>query len=255
MITYIARNISNGKFYIGSTLDFEKRKRQHLLSKENYPFQNALRQNPDIFEWEIIEDKSSERILEQSLLDMWFGKEICYNLNSKANNPPIVDKEINYSNGKNVENMKLGFHNPEYRNSKKYKKMQMDTGKKCAELKIGIHSEEYKKSNRSKEVSSNNGKITGKRNFLNKKGIFDPNYKNSQKFIEDTKKRLERTKEVCSKSIIIIEPNGKEYTFYSMNDAERKLGIKNQTISRTAKRGTAITKGKWKGWKVIYQES
>jgi group I intron endonuclease len=88
MFTYIATNTSNGKFYIGSSIDFEARKRSHLCSKDKYPFQNALRQNPGIFEWQIWEDDSTEPVLEQALLDMWFGKEQCYNLNPVASVPP-----------------------------------------------------------------------------------------------------------------------------------------------------------------------
>jgi group I intron endonuclease len=88
MFTYKVTNTSNGKFYIGSSVDFEARKRSHLRSKDKYPFQNALRQNPEVFEWEVWEDDSSEPVLEQALLDMWFGKEQCYNLNPNASVPP-----------------------------------------------------------------------------------------------------------------------------------------------------------------------
>ena len=88
MDTYKATNTTNGKFYIGSTTNFEERKKKHLRSKENYPFQNALRKNPEVFEWEVWSDDSDEPILEQALLDMWFGKECCYNLNPSAKHPP-----------------------------------------------------------------------------------------------------------------------------------------------------------------------
>jgi group I intron endonuclease len=84
VFTYKATNTLNGKFYVGSTKDFENRKRGHLKSKKNYPFQNALRNNPEVFEWEVVEDDSEEPILEQALLDMWFGTEMCYNLNRYA---------------------------------------------------------------------------------------------------------------------------------------------------------------------------
>ena len=88
MDTYKSTNTLNGRFYIGSTKDFEKRKKQHLTSKDNYPFQNALRKNPEVFEWEVWSDDSDEPILEQALLEMWFGTEQCYNLNPKADRPP-----------------------------------------------------------------------------------------------------------------------------------------------------------------------
>jgi group I intron endonuclease len=96
MITYIATNITNGKFYIGSTKDLEGRKKSHLSSGENYPFQNALRKNPELFVWEHWEDESDKRELEQALLDMWFGKEQCYNLSKNAycpTPPPFRSEE------------------------------------------------------------------------------------------------------------------------------------------------------------------
>jgi group I intron endonuclease len=88
MDTYKATNTTNGKFYIGSTRNFEKRKKAHLRSKDSYPFQNSLRKNPDAFEWEIWSDDCDEPVLEQALLDMWFGKECCYNLNQFADRGP-----------------------------------------------------------------------------------------------------------------------------------------------------------------------
>jgi hypothetical protein len=100
MDTYKATNTLNGKFYIGSTTNFEERKKAHLTSKDNYPFQNALRANPDAFIWEVWSDDSGERILEQAFLDMWFGKEQCYNLNPKASEPPILTGERNPYYGK-----------------------------------------------------------------------------------------------------------------------------------------------------------
>lgn len=90
MITYKATNTKNGKFYIGSTKDFDARKSQHLRCKKNHPFHNALRKNPDVFEWEVIYDECEEPVLEQALLDAWFGKECCYNLNPVAGRPPVL---------------------------------------------------------------------------------------------------------------------------------------------------------------------
>ncbi len=88
MYTYKATNTTNGKFYVGSTTNFEKRQREHLCSRVNYPFQNALRKNPEAFIWEVISDESDEPVLEQALLDMFYGTEQCYNLNALADRPP-----------------------------------------------------------------------------------------------------------------------------------------------------------------------
>lgn len=98
MITYIATNTVNGKFYIGSTVNFKKRKREHL-NTTGYPFQNALRANPESFEWEIFEDDSEERILEQALLDMFGNTEQCYNLMTEASHGPVMRGKDNPSFG------------------------------------------------------------------------------------------------------------------------------------------------------------
>jgi group I intron endonuclease len=87
MITYIATNTNNGKFYIGSTLNLGRRKEEHLKCHD-YPFQRALNNDPEAFEWEFWEDNSDEPVLEQALLDVWYGKEQCYNLSPFATRPP-----------------------------------------------------------------------------------------------------------------------------------------------------------------------
>ena len=85
MITYRATNKKNGKWYVGSAVDWERRKKEHLKSKQKSPFHNALRKNPDIFTWEILEeDNREDRLAEQLILDVWFGSEYCYNLSSSA---------------------------------------------------------------------------------------------------------------------------------------------------------------------------
>ena len=88
MITYIATNTIDGKFYIGSTTDFPKRKNNHLFCRLKSHFHHALRKNPEAFVWETYEDDCLEPLLEQALLDQWFGKEQCYNLNPIAGRPP-----------------------------------------------------------------------------------------------------------------------------------------------------------------------
>jgi group I intron endonuclease len=85
MITYRVVNAKNGKWYVGSAVNFERRKKEHLRSKLHDPFHNALRKNPDYFIWEIIEeDARTDRQAEQLILDVWFRTEFCYNLNPSS---------------------------------------------------------------------------------------------------------------------------------------------------------------------------
>jgi len=112
MITYTATNTLNGKFYIGSTTNFEKRKKGHLQSKSNYPFQNALRKNPEAFEWEFVEDDCEEPVLEQALLDMWHGTEQCYNLTPYATRPTFRGKNHTEEHKQQMSDIRTGEGNP-----------------------------------------------------------------------------------------------------------------------------------------------
>ena len=89
MITYVAINLTNKKFYVGSTKDFAGRQKRHLLSKEDYPFQNSLRKSPENFYWIVSEDDGLEtRDEEQYYLDFYHGTMWCYNISSSASVPP-----------------------------------------------------------------------------------------------------------------------------------------------------------------------
>jgi hypothetical protein len=85
VITYVAINLTNKKFYVGSTVDFTKRQKSHLKSNEDYPFQNSLRKDPNNFYWIVGEDDGLvTRDEEQCYLDFYHGTTWCYNLNPKA---------------------------------------------------------------------------------------------------------------------------------------------------------------------------
>ena len=88
VITYRATNQNNGHWYVGSTTtSLERRKCEHLNSKQNLPFQNSLRKNPEAFKWEVLDESEEDTVVrshEQYVLDGWHGTEYCYNLNPKA---------------------------------------------------------------------------------------------------------------------------------------------------------------------------
>ena len=153
MITYRATNTLTGKFYIGSTSNFERRKKEHLNSTVKWPFQNALRKNPNVWEWEVWEDGSDDPILEQALLDMWVGKEFCYNI------CPIANRAMAGRKHKEESKKKMSVANTGKKHTEEAKKkiaeatrkrrtgvrMTEETKKKLSEINSGEKSPKFGK--------------------------------------------------------------------------------------------------------------
>jgi hypothetical protein len=89
MITYLAINLTNKKFQVGSTNNFERRCWEHHQGKGDLEFQRSLRKNPENFYWIASEDDGlDDRSEEQYYLDFYCGSVWCYNYNPNADAPP-----------------------------------------------------------------------------------------------------------------------------------------------------------------------
>ena len=89
MITYAAINLTNKKFQVGSTTDFERRCKEHHAEKGNLEFQRSLRKDPENFYWIVGDDDGlTDRSEEQYYLDFYHGTAWCYNHNPSASAPP-----------------------------------------------------------------------------------------------------------------------------------------------------------------------
>ena len=89
MYTYVAVNLTNKKFQVGSTTDFSRRVGEHLGGKGDLEFQRSLRKNPDNFFWLVsVDDGLFTRDEEQFYLDFYCGSSWCYNHNPSAVSPP-----------------------------------------------------------------------------------------------------------------------------------------------------------------------
>ena len=89
MFTYLAINLTNKKFQVGSTTNFEKRRREHHSGKGNLAFQRSLRRDPKNFFWFCsVDDGLDTRDEEQFYLDFYCGTKWCYNHNPSAVQPP-----------------------------------------------------------------------------------------------------------------------------------------------------------------------
>lgn len=91
MKTYLAINLTNKKFQVGSSIQPEVRIKQHLNSKEEIPFYRSLRRDPGNFYWVVgMDDELGEndRSDEQFYLDFYHGSPWCYNINQFASRGP-----------------------------------------------------------------------------------------------------------------------------------------------------------------------
>jgi group I intron endonuclease len=205
MDTYRATNTLNGKFYIGSTVNFARRKEEHLNSKASYPFQNALRKNPEAFEWEVWGDDSNEPILEQALLDMWYGTEQCYNLSSIVGRPgPEVCQKAGRKSA-------LKKHSQKNESGKSIAAVAMGkkAGDKCKKERLGFLSYTPEQmSERSKKTHVKHPDLASRMG----------------------KKSAMRKKKEKSKKIICVETN---IEYPSISEASRQTGINPGSISRS----------------------
>jgi len=89
VITYAAINLTNKKFQVGSTTDFNRRCREHHDGKGDLEFQRSLRKKPENFYWIVGgDDGLGDRSEEQYYLDFYQGTVWCYNHNPSASAPP-----------------------------------------------------------------------------------------------------------------------------------------------------------------------
>jgi hypothetical protein len=89
VITYAGINLTNKKFQVGSTTDFERRCKEHHREKGDLEFQRSLKKDPENFYWIVSEDDGLDtRDEEQYYLDFYHGSVWAYNHNPSASSPP-----------------------------------------------------------------------------------------------------------------------------------------------------------------------
>ena len=226
MNTYRATNTLNGKFYIGSTKDFEYRKYQHLRSKENYPFQADLRKNPEAFVWEVYTDNLDTNEHEVRLLREFYFDVKCYNLNPCAERPPSQRGKTWWKN-ELTQKQKRCLEKPEGEGWEKGRLQK--TNKKISVANSGKTLTEVQKQARSGEKSYMFG-------------------------VPKTEAQKKAISEKLSKAIIAIEPDGTQRHFGGINEAARELEIPRSNLYKYLKPGH-VPRGKWEGWQFFFKNS
>jgi len=138
MITYIAINLTNKKFQVGSTKDFKRRQKQHLQSKGNLPFHNALRSDPSNFFWLVSsEDGLDTREEEQYYLDFYCGTMWCYNISPNADGGLCSSPEQLSKAGTLAKEKGVGVHGA---TSEQLSNWGVSGGSNSRDKRVGIHS-------------------------------------------------------------------------------------------------------------------
>jgi group I intron endonuclease len=258
---YKIENIKNGKIYIGSSMDIDKRIRRHkndLIKNKhvNCHLQRDFNKNGiDSYIFECIElcDDSNLKVLEQKYLDEIFSNEKYYekyynigkdatggdNLSNNPNRLEIIKKiknglverynsESELDKLKRRENLK-GSNNPNFgKKWNKEKRDKMSMQRKGMESKIkgksyeDLHGEEKAKILKENISNRMTNNLVGEKNgFFNKKHTEE-----NLKFFSESQKNKPTKGSVSRLKPFYID----DVIYYTLAEASKKLNIKYLTI-------------------------
>jgi hypothetical protein len=228
---YLIENLTNGKKYIGQTIEFNRRKTKHIYDSKRKitPLYNAIRKyGLENFEFTIL---MKDRTINHDYLDFWecyfielfdtLNRENGYNLVSGGNLNKIFTEEAK----KNMSKAQIGLHLGEKNNfyGKKHKEESLE---KMREKQSGkILSEETKKKIKESMIGDKNHfygkKHTVKvKNLISKLSAGKNNSFYGKKHTEERNKQLSiKNKENDwnnrGKGKLYIEKNSKLYTGFN----------------------------------------
>ena len=227
-------NVVNNKFYVGSAINFEKRKARHIWRLRRGDHANKHLQAA----WTKYGEKSFVFVLVQEVPEaenilavenIWLkehvGKEYCYNLGTDATAPTR-----GWFGKKNPMWGKTFEHTPEAKD------------RIAAASKSRTQSEEEKAKRRQSMIGHHVATSTRAKISATLSG--EGNYWYG-------KKRPEFAVKV-SKPIRATKPDGSVLTYASIVALRQDLGLKPPTVNRALKSGKALTRGPFTEWRFEY---
>lgn len=227
-------NVINNKFYVGSAVNFQKRKARHLWRLKRGDHANKHLQaawnmyGEAAFVFAIVQEVPAGQDLlaaENVWLKEHVGKEYCYNIATDATAP-----QLGMSGEKNAMWGKTFAHTDDAKQ------------RIGAASKARIQSEEEKQKRR----ASMKGHIvpTPVRAKISATLTGEGNYWYG-------KKRPDHGAKV-SRPITATDPSGNVSTYPSITALREALGLTPPTVNRAVKSGLPLTRGKNKGWSFKY---
>jgi group I intron endonuclease len=230
-------NVINNKFYVGSAVNFEKRKARHLWRLRRGDHANKYLQaawakyGEQAFVFAVVQEVAdSEDLLaaENVWLYEHVGKEYCYNIATDATAP-----QTGMSGEKNAMWGKTFSHTEDAK------------ARIGAASKARVQSEEEKvkrrQTMRGHSVStSTRAKISA---TLSGEGNFWYG-----------KKRPDHGAKV-SKAVVVTDPSGNSKEYASISVLREELKLKPPTVNRALKSGQPLVRGPYKGWSFKYLDA
>lgn len=224
-------NVVNNKFYIGSAVNFSRRKTRHFselrTGKHNNRYlQSAWNKHGEqsfIFAIvEKIENKSLLLAAENRWLKDHVGKDYCYNLGVDATAPMLgMSGEKSPTWGRkhtDVDKAKIG----------KASKARIQSNEEKAKRRATMQGHEVSITTRAKISAT----LTGEGNFWYGKKRPDHGVKVSKP--------------------VVLRSNAGEVVYESISALREATGMKPPTVNRALKSGNPITRGKFTGFSIAY---
>lgn len=224
-------NVINNKFYVGSAVDFSRRKTRHFSELRTGKHHNKHLQaawnkyGEQSFIFAIVTEvhnKADLIAVENVWLKDHVGKEYCYNLGIDAIAPMLG---------------KSGELSPTWG----YKHTNKNIRKIRAASKARVQTEEEKAKRRA--TMKGHTVTTETRIKISNTLQGEGNYWYG-------KKRPEHGVKV-SKMVIAVDPNGKKTEYTSIRQLREALAIKPPTVNRALKSGKPLARGPYVGWSFL----
>jgi group I intron endonuclease len=225
-------NVVNNKFYVGSAVDFKRRKARHFSELRNKKHNNQKLQNAwnkygeQAFVFVIVEElELGVDILaaETIWLREHVGKDYCYNIGVDAIAPMLgMRGTLSPTWGRKRTSDELRAQNWTG------KKHRVESIEKIRNYLLG----KPKSTATRAKISAS---LSGEKNF---------NY---------GKPRTQAFKDKVSKQVIAIAPDKLETAYASITELRTALDMKPATINRALKSGRPLTRGPYTGWSFAYK--
>ena len=228
-------NVVNNKFYIGSAVNFSRRKTRHFSElrtgkHNNSKLQNAWNKYGELaFVFVVVEEVTDKALLletENRWLKEHVGNDYCYNLGADATAPM------------------LGFGG-ELSPTWGYKHTSESINKISKTSKTRVQTEEEKAKRR--QSMKGHHVSTATRAKISQTLSGEGNYWYG-------KKRPDHGEKV-SRAVVAIKPNGAMQEYPSISMLREEMGLKPPTVNRALKSGKPLTRGPYKGWSFKYLDT